>query len=145
MPGTPAWRGGSECIAEPGIAGHATALRLPAHTDTRPGPPPARRGRAGQRRSRNRPGPALIALLGELDVCGLRVSGMVITRLQGTLTLPDGLLVRYSCGWLVWPTGRPSCQGRPLHTLHSVHDLAGAARRLAQHKRNEPPGWSDHD
>jgi hypothetical protein len=24
-------------------------------------------------------------------------------------------------------------------------DLAGVARRLAQHKRNVPEGWSDHD
>jgi histidine kinase-like protein len=44
--------------------------------------------------------------------------------------LAGGLAVRYCCGWLVWPAGRLSRQGRPLHTLHSAHDPAGAARRL---------------
>ncbi|MGI8445792.1 MAG: hypothetical protein ACR2MP_01115 [Streptosporangiaceae bacterium] len=74
---------------------------------------------------------ALRALLGELDACGLHASGMVITRLQGTLTLTGGVTVRCCSGWLVWPTGRASRQGRPLQTLHSVYDPSGAARRLA--------------
>jgi hypothetical protein len=79
------------------------------------------------------PGRALIALLAELAACGLPVAGMTITRLQGTLTLPGGPVVRYCCGWLVWPAGRPGHRGRPLRTLHSAHDPAGAARGLAQH------------
>ena len=77
------------------------------------------------------PGRALAALLAELATCGLPVTGMAITRLQGTLTLPGGPVVRYCCGWLVWPAGRSSHRGRPLCTLHSAHDPAGAARRLA--------------
>jgi hypothetical protein len=77
------------------------------------------------------PGRALIALLAELAACGLPVAGMTITRLQGTLTLPGGPVVRYCCGWLVWPTDRSSHRGRPLCTLHSAHEPAGAARRLA--------------
>ena len=75
------------------------------------------------------PGRALIALLGELDACGLPVTGMNLTRLQGTLTLPGGLAVSFCCGWLAWPAGRPSGRGRPLHTLHNAHDPAGAARQ----------------
>lgn len=86
------------------------------------------------------PGPALVALLGELDARGLPACGMMITRLQGTLTLPDGLVVRYCCGWLVWPAGRPSSRGRPLHILHSVHDPAGAARRLTRYGRERADG-----
>jgi hypothetical protein len=86
------------------------------------------------------PGRALIALLGELDACGLPVTGMNLTRLQGTLTLPDGLAVSYCCGWLAWPAGRPSGRGRPLHTLHNAHDPAGAARRLAGCVRDEAGG-----
>jgi hypothetical protein len=78
------------------------------------------------------PGRALVTLLGELDACGLPVTGMNLTRLQGTLTLPGGLAVSYCCGWLVWPAGGPSGRGRPLHTLHNAHDPAGAARRLAR-------------
>ena len=53
---------------------------------------------------------------------------MAITRLQGTLTLPGGPVVSYCCGWLLWPTDRSSHRGRPLHTLHSAHDPADAAR-----------------
>src|ERR1039457_1335088 len=79
------------------------------------------------------PGRALIALFAELAACGLPVAGMTITRLQGTPTLPSGPVVRYCCGWLVWPSGRPGHRGRPLRTLHSAHDPAGAARGLAQH------------
>ncbi len=78
------------------------------------------------------PGRALRALLGELDARRVAVDGMTITRLHGTLTLGNGLAVRYSSGWLIWAVGRPSCQQRPLHTLHSAHDPAGAARRLAR-------------
>jgi hypothetical protein len=50
----------------------------------------------------------------------------------GALILPGGLAIRYGCGWLGWPTGRISQRGRPLHTLHGAHDVAGAARRLAR-------------
>jgi hypothetical protein len=78
------------------------------------------------------PGQALIALLTELAARGLPVTGMTITRLQGTLSLADGQVVRYCCGWLLWSAGRSSYCGRPLHTLHNAHDAAGAARRLSQ-------------
>jgi len=57
---------------------------------------------------------------------------MTLTRLQGTLTLADGLVVAYRCGWLMWPAGRASHRGRPLQTLHSALGAAGAARRLTQ-------------
>jgi hypothetical protein len=77
------------------------------------------------------PARALAALLAELATCNLPGTDMAITRLQGTLTLPGGPVVSYCCGWLVWPTDRSSHRGRPLHTLHSAHDPAGAARRLA--------------
>ena len=86
------------------------------------------------------PGGALLALLGELAACGLPVTGMNLTRLQGTLTLPGGLTVSYCCGWLAWPAGRPSGRGRPLHTLHNAHDPAGAARRLARCRRDGAEG-----
>jgi hypothetical protein len=78
------------------------------------------------------PGGALIALLRELTARGLAPAGMSLSRLEGTLILPGGLAIRYGCGWLGWPTGRTSQQGRPLHTLHEAHDVAGAARRLAR-------------
>jgi anti-sigma regulatory factor (Ser/Thr protein kinase) len=78
------------------------------------------------------PGGALVALLEELTARGLPPVGMNLTRLQGTLTLPGGLAVRYAHGWLGWPTGRTSRQGRPLHALHDAHDTAGAARRLVR-------------
>src|SRR6266568_1244818 len=84
------------------------------------------RGRDGDART------GIRALLGELDARRVAVDGMTITRLHGTLTLGNGLAVRYSSGWLIWAVGRPSCQQRPLHTLHSAHDPAGAARRLAR-------------
>jgi hypothetical protein len=79
------------------------------------------------------PGRALSALMAELTSRGLPPTGigMNLTRLQGTLILPCGLAVGYRCGWLVWPAGRPSRRGRPLHTLHNALDPAGAARRLA--------------
>ena len=77
------------------------------------------------------PGGALTGLMRELTARGVSPSGMNLTRLQGTLTLRGGVAVRYSCGWLAWPTGRISQRGRPLHTLHAAHDAAGAARRLA--------------
>lgn len=78
------------------------------------------------------PGGALVALLQELTARGLPPIGMSLSRLQGTLTLPGGLAVRYACGWLGWPSGRTSQRGRPLHALHDAHDAAGAARRLAR-------------
>ncbi len=86
------------------------------------------------------PGRALNALLDALASHGLPVTGMTLTRLQGTVMLPGGITVRYCCGWLAWPTGRPSRQGRPLHTLHTACDPAGAARRLAATSR---PGGTD--
>jgi hypothetical protein len=88
-------------------------------------------GKPGSRAAAMTPARALAALLAELATCGLPVTGMAITRLQGTLTLPGGPAVCYYCGWLLWPTDRSSQRGRPLYTLHSAHDPAGAARRLA--------------
>lgn len=82
------------------------------------------------------PGSALIALLEELADYGLPVTGMTITRLQGTLTLPVGPVVACRDGWLCWSAGRSSRRGRPLQRLHSARDAAGAARRLA---RSVPP------
>lgn len=84
------------------------------------------------------PGGVLIAVLEELLVYGVRVRGMTITRLQGTLMLPDGRVVVCRRGWLSWPAGR----GRPLHAVHSACDPAGAARRLAQ---SVPPAGQDDD
>jgi hypothetical protein len=74
------------------------------------------------------PGGVLIGLLEELSAWGVRVRGMTITRLQGTLMLADGRAVVCRRGWLSWPAGR----GRPLHAVHGACDPAGAARRLAQ-------------
>jgi len=78
------------------------------------------------------PGRALIALFKELSGHGVLVADITLTRLQGRLTLVDGLVVAYRCGWLIWPAGRASRRGRPLQTLHSALDTAGAARRLSQ-------------
>jgi hypothetical protein len=77
------------------------------------------------------PGGALIALRAHLAGCGLEVTGITITRLYGIMPLAGGPVVRYCCGWLAWSAGRPSRRGRPLQTLHSAHDPAGAAWRLA--------------
>jgi hypothetical protein len=69
---------------------------------------------------------ALAALLGELDARGMATAGMTITRLQGTLTLAGGPAVGYRCGWLFWPAGRLSRDGRPLYAAHRAQDPAGA-------------------
>jgi hypothetical protein len=76
-------------------------------------------------------GRALAALLAELDARGMATAGMTITRLQGTMTLAGGPVVGYRCGWLFWPAGRLSRDGRPLYAAHRAQDPAGAARRLA--------------
>ncbi len=76
------------------------------------------------------PGRVLAALRSELAERGVTVSGITITRLEGTLILLGGPVVRYRHGWLVWPAGRASQRGRPLFTVHSAGDPAGAARRL---------------
>lgn len=86
----------------------------------------------GGQRHAGTPGGTLIALLRELTARGLAPAAMSLSRLEGTLILPGGLAIRYGCGWLSWPTGRISQRGRPLHTLHGAHDVAGAARRLAR-------------
>lgn len=101
--------------------------RTPARPDLLPGPVPEPGWPLP-----GTPGGALIALMSELTARGVSPSGMNLTRLQGTLILRGGVSVRYSCGWLAWPTGRTSQRGRPLHTLHDAHDAAGAARRLAR-------------
>ncbi len=85
-------------------------------------------------------GRALIALLAGLAARGQPAAGMNLDRLRATLTLPGGVTVRYCCGWLAWPAGRPSRRGRPLHTLHPAHDPAGAARRLTRPAAPGPPG-----
>jgi anti-sigma regulatory factor (Ser/Thr protein kinase) len=104
--------------AGPG-AGRAATCREPA---AQPAPAPVT----------ETPGGALVALREELTARGLPPVDMSLTRLQGILTLPGGLAVRYACGWLGWPIGRTSQRGRPLHALHDAHDAAGAARRLAR-------------
>ena len=76
---------------------------------------------------------SLKTLVAEMAIRGLPLTSMPLTRLQAVLILPNGLAVQCCCGWLLWPTGRVSSRGRPLHTLHSIEDAAGAARRLAQH------------
>jgi hypothetical protein len=111
----------------------------PAQTPAGPDLLPARE-QPGGRHVTLTPGRALITLLGELGARGLPVRGMTLTRLQGALTLPGGLAVSYCCGWLVWPAGRPSGRGRPLHTLHNAHDPVGAARRLARCGRDGAGG-----
>jgi hypothetical protein len=78
------------------------------------------------------PRPALRALLDEFAACGLPLRGVTVTRLRVSLVLTDGRIVWCCSRWLLWLTGRPSCRGRPLYTLHSVDDAAGAARRLAR-------------
>lgn len=99
--------------------------RTPARPDLLPSPDPGHRPVTGT------PGGALIALMEELTRRGFPPAGMNLTRLHGTLTLPSGLAIRYTCGWLTWPTGHTNQRGRPLHALHDAHDSAGAARRLA--------------
>lgn len=84
------------------------------------------------------PGGVLIGLLEELSACGVRVRGMTITRLQGTLMLPDGRVVVCRHGWLSWPAGRD----RPFYAVHGAADPAGAARRLA---RSVPPAGPDDE
>jgi hypothetical protein len=100
--------------------------RTPPRPDLAPAVEPGGRGHSGTA------GGALIALLRELTARGLAPAGMSLNRLEGSLILPGGLAIRYGCGWLGWPTGRTSERGRPLHTLHGAHDVAGAARRLAR-------------
>lgn len=100
--------------------------RTPARPDLALAVEPGGPGQAGT------PGGTLIELLRELTARGLAPAGMSLSRLEGTLILPGGLAIRYGCGWLGWPTGRTSQRGRPLHTLHGAHDVAGAARRLAR-------------
>lgn len=90
------------------------------------------------------PGRALIALFKELSGHGIPVADMTLTRLQGRLTLADGLVVAYRCGWLIWSAGRASRRGRPLQTLHSALDTAGAARRLSQPLPPARPAGQGH-
>lgn len=77
------------------------------------------------------PAPALAALRNELAASGLAVTGMRLTRLGGTITLPGGFAITCRRGWLWWRSGRQSSRGRPLHAHHPAGDPAGAARRLA--------------
>lgn len=110
---------------------HWAPIRPPLHP---PRSRPAAPGTGGAPRQ------ALKALVEELATCGLPVSCMAVTltRLQAVLTLPNGLAVQCRGGWLLWPTGRASTRGRPLHTLHSVYDAAGAARRIVHLIRPRP-------
>lgn len=77
------------------------------------------------------PGPALAALRAELAARGIATLGLTITRWQGTLALARGLAVVYRAGWLCWPAGRLSRNGRTIYAVHPAGDPAGAARRLA--------------
>ena len=141
VPGPPGIPDSHAAVCGPFVQERSFPRRIPryAQTPARPDllPLPAQ---PSSRPVTLTPGRALIALLGELDACGLPVTGMNLTRLQGTLTLPGGLAVSFCCGWLAWPAGRPSGRGRPLHTLHNAHDPAGAARRLAGCVRDEAGG-----
>lgn len=95
------------------------------------------------------PAGVLRALLEELSTCGVPLAGVTLTRLQVTLVFANGR-VAWCCGaWLAWPTGRAGSRGRPLYTLHSIHDAARAAARLTQLARSaaecqaarEVEGW----
>jgi hypothetical protein len=63
------------------------------------------------------PGLALAALRAELAARGLASAGMTVTRRQGILNLAGGSEVGYSRGWLFWPAGRLSRDGRPLYAV----------------------------
>lgn len=73
---------------------------------------------------------ALAALRTELAASGVTVTGMTLTRLNGTLTLPGDFSVTYLSGWLWWQPGRLSSRGRPLHAIHPAGDPVGATRRI---------------
>ena len=73
---------------------------VPPWTPARPDILPLR---SGELAAALTPGRALAALRAELAACGIPVSGMTVTRLQGRALLPAGLVVGYSCGWLLWP------------------------------------------
>jgi len=111
-----------------GIAGRCPGM--PSWSGRSPGQP-ARAEPAGLTPLMT-PGLALRGLLTELARAGWAVRGMTVTRLEGTLQIEGGLLVRYGCGWLAWPAGRASARGRPLHVLHSARDPVGAARKLTR-------------
>jgi|SRR5450755_467881 hypothetical protein len=83
------------------------------------------------------PGSALAALRAELDARGMVTAGMAITYRQGILKTAGGLRVGCCCGWLFWPAGRLSRDGRPLYAIHPAADPAGAGRRLALHQRQD--------
>jgi hypothetical protein len=120
--------------ADPGQvrAGQQPGPYIPRRRWPPAGPDPALAVEPGGLGQAGTPGGALIGLLRELTVRGVEPAGMTLSRLGGTLILPGGLAIRYGCGWLGWPTGRVSQRGRPLHTVHGAHDVAGAARRLAR-------------
>jgi hypothetical protein len=124
---TAAMTGAPEGSAEPSasLAGAGFPVRLPCQAQQSA---PARAAAWPELRPAGR---ALAWLRSELAVRGLAATGMTITRLQGTLTLADGLTVQYRDGWLFWPAGRLSSSGRPLHAIHPAGRSSGAARRLA--------------
>jgi Histidine kinase-like ATPase domain len=116
-------------LARPGVHGPDLASR-PGADIPHPMPTPAESG--GIRPGETYPGWALSALHAELAARSVPAVGATLCRRTWTLTLAGGLCVRCCGGWLVWPTGRLSSRGRPLHAMHSVHDAAGAAARLTQ-------------
>jgi hypothetical protein len=146
VPGMPGIPDSHAAARGPFVRGRSFPRRVPRYRQTpaRPDLLP-RPEQPGGRPVTLTPGGALIALLGELEARGLPVTGMTLTRLQGTLTLPGGVAVSYCCGWLAWPAGRPGGRGRPLHTLHNAHDPAGAARRLMRLPGDGAGGGSGHD
>jgi hypothetical protein len=122
------------------VAGPRTATRCAPRLPWQPAP--AQRG-AGEIESAA-PAPALASslalkvLITRLAAGGLPLAGMMLTRWQAVLLLPDGRVVRCCCGWLVWQIDKVSSQSRPLHTVHSLQDAAGAVRRLTQARRSSP-------
>ncbi|HUY47285.1 MAG TPA: hypothetical protein VMV92_16400 [Streptosporangiaceae bacterium] len=79
---------------------------------------------------------ALAALRTELAARRMTVSGLAVTRLQGTMTLASGPAVRYRSGWLIWPAGPADGPGSPPLAIHRADDPAGAARRLTPRSRS---------
>ena len=72
----------------------------------------------------------LAALRKELAARGVTTGGMVATRLQATLALPDGPTVTCRGGWLTWPVPGPGHHVGSACAVHWADDLAGATGRL---------------
>jgi predicted transcriptional regulator len=77
------------------------------------------------------PAQVLDGLRTELAAQGVTTGGMVATRLQATLSLPDGPAITCRAGWLSWPEQSPARGSPPAWAVHWAGDLAGATGRLA--------------